>query len=179
MKKFHIFDAVLAPADGGGYSVEIPALPGCFTCGDSYADAVAMAADAIMTYTASMLRHGEAIPGYDVAECPEGCKVATIAVVLDESYIVEGDVVSASQAARELNLSPGRITHMLDSGKLDGYRSGRRTYVTRASIEARLAESPKAGRPRKRDSVEPSTEEKVSQMKVAGGQAPAQSLKEG
>lgn len=64
-------------------------------------------------------------------------------------YIVEGDVVSAAEASRMLGVSAGRITHMLDAGVLDGYREGRRTWVSVASIEKRLSEIPKAGRPRK------------------------------
>ena len=57
----------------------------------------------------------------------------SVFVEADESYIVDGPVVSAAQAARELGVSAGRVTHMIDAGILDGYRSGRRTYVTEAS----------------------------------------------
>lgn len=67
----------------------------------------------------------------------------------DPSYIVEGDVVSAAEASRMLGVSPGRITHLLNAGILDGYREGRRTWVSVASIEKRLSEAVKAGRPKK------------------------------
>lgn len=67
----------------------------------------------------------------------------------DDSYIVSGEVVSAAQAARELGVSAGCVTHMIDAGILDGYRSGRRTFITRDSIDKRLAEHRGAGRPRK------------------------------
>lgn len=53
-------------------------------------------------------------------------------------------------AARRLSVSPGRITHMLDSGILTGYRKGRRTYVTVESIAARLTDTPRSGRPKRR-----------------------------
>ena len=51
MSKF-IFQAILTPEEEGGYSVEFPDLPGCFSCGDTFNDAVAMGADAAKTYVA-------------------------------------------------------------------------------------------------------------------------------
>lgn len=66
----------------------------------------------------------------------------------EESYIVDGETVSAAKASRMLGVSAGRVTHMLDSGILDGFRRGRRTYVSVKSIEKRLASNPGAGRPK-------------------------------
>ena len=143
----YMFDAVLTPEEEGGYSVEVPALPGCLTCGDDYTDAVLMASDAARTWVASALRHGEEVPAYARAEAPEGCERVCVCFDADPSWIVDGPVVSAAQAARELGVSAGRVTHMLDGGLLDGYRSGRRTFVTVASIEARKAAPKAAGRP--------------------------------
>lgn len=154
--EIRIYNAILTPEEEGGYGVEVPALPGCFTCGDDYEDAVMMAADAMKTVVASMAGHGEELPAsqFVAADCPEGCASVLVAVEVDASYIVEGDVVSAAEASRMLGVTPGRVTHMIDAGKLDGYRRGRRTFVTTQSIEARKAESPKAGRPKRRDMVE-------------------------
>ena len=150
----YIYDAVLTPEEEGGYSVEVPALPGCFTCGDDYRDAVLMAADAIRTWLAAALADGRAIPPYERADEPEGCERVSVFVEADESYIVDGPVVSAAQAARELGVSAGRVTHMIDAGILDGYRSGRRTYVTEASIAARKAAPRDAGRPKRAEAIE-------------------------
>lgn len=47
-----------------------------------------------------------------------------------------------------LGVSAARVTHMLDSGILQGYRRGRRTYVTVDSIERRIESNPGSGRPR-------------------------------
>lgn len=47
-----------------------------------------------------------------------------------------------------LGVSAGRVTHLLDSDDPQGYRRGRRTYVTVESIEKRAASHPSAGRPR-------------------------------
>ncbi len=145
----YVFDAILTPEEEGGYSVEVPALPGCFTCGDDYLEAVSMAADAARTWVASALRHGEAVPSYRREEAPSGAERACVVFDADASWIVDGPVVSAAEAARELGVSAGRITHMLDSGLLEGYRSGRRTYVTQASVDARKSAPRAAGRPRR------------------------------
>lgn len=67
---------------------------------------------------------------------------------VDADYIVEGETVSAAEASRLLGVSPGRVTHMLDSGILKGYRRGRRTYVTIDSINDRIASNPGSDRPR-------------------------------
>lgn len=47
-----------------------------------------------------------------------------------------------------LGVSAGRVTHMLDSGILQGYRRRHRTYATVESIEKRAATHPGMGRPR-------------------------------
>lgn len=46
----------------GGYTVTVPALPGCVTQGDDLEDAIAMAKDAIQGYLESLLMDGEPIP---------------------------------------------------------------------------------------------------------------------
>lgn len=143
------YQVFLTPEEGGGFSTEIPDLPGCYSQGDDIKEAVEMAADAGKTYIASLMKDGDRIPGATVRAVPEGDREAWVFFETDESYIVDGPVVSAAQAARDLNVSPGRISHMLNSGMLDGYRSGRRTYVTQKSIDARLASPRAAGRPKK------------------------------
>jgi antitoxin HicB len=46
----------------GGYTVTVPALPGCVTQDESLEEAIAMAKDAIRLYVESLLADGEAIP---------------------------------------------------------------------------------------------------------------------
>ena len=146
----YLYEAVLEPAEEGGYNVYVPDLPGCYTEGDTITGAADMAADAMKTYVASLLTDGETPPPAGHHDCPEGCLLVAVSFEADASYVVDGPVVSAAEASRMLGLSAGRVTHMLDAGVLEGYRSGRRTWVTVESIEARMAEAPKAGRPRKR-----------------------------
>jgi predicted RNase H-like HicB family nuclease len=48
--------------EDGGYTVTVPALPGCVTEGDSVEEALAMAKEAITGYLESLEKHGEPIP---------------------------------------------------------------------------------------------------------------------
>lgn len=45
---------VLREAEEGGYTVEVPALPGCISEGNSYEEALANIRDAIMAYLAEL-----------------------------------------------------------------------------------------------------------------------------
>lgn len=55
----HHFNIYLRPEPEGGYTVIVPALPGCVTYGKTVAEARKMAGDAIGAYLASMNDHGE------------------------------------------------------------------------------------------------------------------------
>ena len=46
----------------GGYIVDVPALPGCHTLGDTLEEAIANAREAIAGWIESAQKHGEPIP---------------------------------------------------------------------------------------------------------------------
>ncbi len=46
----------------GGYTVTVPALPGCITCGENADEAITMAKDAIDIYLEELQSRGEHIP---------------------------------------------------------------------------------------------------------------------
>ena len=46
----------------GGYTVLVPALPGCITFGETIEEAIKMAKEAIELYLESMIGNGEDIP---------------------------------------------------------------------------------------------------------------------
>ncbi len=48
--------------DEGGYTVTVPALPGCVTQGETLEEAIAMAKDAIRLYIESLIADGEVVP---------------------------------------------------------------------------------------------------------------------
>ncbi len=46
----------------GGFTVNVPSLPGCITFGESLDEAMSMAREAIELYIESLIAHGEEIP---------------------------------------------------------------------------------------------------------------------
>jgi antitoxin HicB len=46
----------------GGYTVNVPTLPGCITYGETIDEAIAMAKEAIELYIESLVAHNELIP---------------------------------------------------------------------------------------------------------------------
>ena len=57
------YTVVLTPEpDGSAYNVTVPALPGCFTYGETIEEAIEMAKDAIAGFVAALADRGEPIP---------------------------------------------------------------------------------------------------------------------
>ena len=52
----------------GGYSVSVPALPGCHSQGKTQEEAIANIEEAIRGYIASRRKHGETLPITEVKE---------------------------------------------------------------------------------------------------------------
>lgn len=48
--------------EDGGYSVLVPALPGCATMGDNIEECIAMARDAIAGHVAALIETGQPVP---------------------------------------------------------------------------------------------------------------------
>ena len=63
------YTVIYEPQPEGGYTVAVPALPGCVTEGDTLDEARRMAEDAIRAYCESLLKDGEPLPP-DVSEAP-------------------------------------------------------------------------------------------------------------
>lgn len=61
------YTVYLQKAEGGGYIISAPALPGCVTQGENRQEALVMIKDTIEAYIASLKKHGEPIPK-DAAE---------------------------------------------------------------------------------------------------------------
>lgn len=70
------YSIILHPdPEEGGYTVTVPALPGCVTEGDTLDEALAMARDAIALYLEDVIASGEPVP-----EEREPVQVATVTV---------------------------------------------------------------------------------------------------
>ena len=61
MKQF-TYRVLLNKEPEGGYSVNVPSLPGCITFGDNVDHAIEMAKEAVELYIESLVAHGEAVP---------------------------------------------------------------------------------------------------------------------
>lgn len=59
------YNLILRAEPEGGFTVMVPALPGCITYGKNLEEARAMARDAIRAYIASLKKHREPIPSSD------------------------------------------------------------------------------------------------------------------
>jgi antitoxin HicB len=56
------YKVLLKPEPEGGYTVNVPALPGCITYGETLEEAKVNAQEAIELYVESLMEHGEDIP---------------------------------------------------------------------------------------------------------------------
>ena len=61
-EKVFRYTAVFDPQPEGGYTVTVPALPGCVTEGETLEEARRMAKDAILCYIESLAKHGGVVP---------------------------------------------------------------------------------------------------------------------
>lgn len=52
----------LTPENKGGFSVVVPTLPGCFTQGETLAEAIENAKEAILLYSESLEEDGQSVP---------------------------------------------------------------------------------------------------------------------
>lgn len=61
-----------------------------------------------------------------------------------------GDIpaVTAADDARMLGVSLARVSQLLNAGLLDSWKDGTKRMMSKASIEARLADTPRVGRPK-------------------------------
>lgn len=116
------------------------------TQGTDIREASEMAADWLKTEIEHCLMNNESIPEATLGHEPEhGGRVLIVAV---EASLNTIETVSASKASEMLGVSCARISQLLKADMLSGYREGRNTFVTVDSINARLAEKPKPGRPK-------------------------------
>jgi predicted RNase H-like HicB family nuclease len=75
----YLFTVLIERQPEGEYLVSVPALPGCYTEGQTLEEARTMATDAIRAYCASLVKHGEPIP----VESAEEQYVGRLSVALE------------------------------------------------------------------------------------------------
>ncbi len=117
------------------------------TFGSDLRDAVESASDWLYETVLDNLANHKVPEGGKLNHSPKhGGRIIAVSVKCDLSH---ADAVTAADAARMLKVSSARVAQMCLNGKLTSWKEGTRRMVLRSSIEARLEECPKAGRPRK------------------------------
>ncbi|MFH0793873.1 MAG: type II toxin-antitoxin system HicB family antitoxin [bacterium] len=58
----HTYKVHLEPEPEGGFTVTVPALPGCVTWGENYEHALEMAQECIEGYLEALSKAGQAVP---------------------------------------------------------------------------------------------------------------------
>lgn len=133
--------------EADGYVLAIPFGMEGGTFGDTFEDAVREASDWLRETVMDDLAHGRIPAGAKLGNEPKhGGRMVVVSVDCDLS---RADAVSAADAARMLGVSSARVAQMCETGRLTSWKQGSRRMVMRSSMEARMAEEPRAGRPRK------------------------------
>lgn len=68
MKRRLRYRVILQPAEEGGYTVIVPALPGCISEGDTKKEAIKNIQEAIRGWIEVSRKYGDSIPPSDVIE---------------------------------------------------------------------------------------------------------------
>ena len=128
MQEFELFEE-------DGYIIAVPFDLEGATQGYSFEDAAEMAADWLKCTAEDLLIRDIEPPKATIGNEPtHGGRVILIGVDVSRESI---PTMSASEAADTLGVSRPRITQMLASGALVGWKDGRNTRVTVDSVNAR------------------------------------------
>lgn len=121
------------------------------TQGEDFDDAIEMAADWLKIIVLDYLMKGKEVPKLPRGNEPKrGGSIVTIAV---EASLAEVPAVTAKEAAGLLGVSSARINQLVKAGYLDSWKVGRTRMVSIESVQARLADERKAGRPKRESAV--------------------------
>lgn len=119
--------------EDGDWLISFPAFPGAFGGGRTMRKACRDASEALRMAIAQSLSEDKKLPRATFHTPPK----AVFTVQVDGSYIDETGSVTATEAARMLGVSKGRVSQLVKAGQLDTVLVGGRSRVTLASIDAR------------------------------------------
>ena len=167
MKHVYEFEVFL---DEGRYTV----WPFDFECGGTsgatFREACEMAVDWLKTVVEDYAMHDEATPEPTFDNEPRyGGRIITVAIDAGLETIPR---MTAAEAARALGVSPSRVSHMIRDGLLESFKYGHNTWVTGYSVEARLRERPRAGRPKRKPAASAEDRPQALEASPAGPSHP-------
>lgn len=119
------------------------------TQGVDFKEICEMAADWLLMVMQDCVMHDLPIPEATFGNKPRHKDGQNIVVAVQ----VEKETIpryTLAEAARRLGVTRGRVSQMVDAYLLETFELDGRTWVTKYSVDARLSERPKAGRPRKK-----------------------------
>lgn len=99
---------ILDPEPEGGYTVTVPSLPGCLSCGETWTDALYMIQDAITLYLETLVVQGEPIPPPD-ALMPDNGMPLEFCVQVDILAPLNPKSVAFTKTHVIVQLEDGRI----------------------------------------------------------------------
>lgn len=110
-------------------------------------DAIRMSADWLRETALDYLMRGEAWPELPLGTSSTmGGRMITIAI---ETGLDEVPAMTAAEAAKALGISTARVAQLCKADLLQSWKVGRTRMVAVESVETRLTEESKPGRPRK------------------------------
>ena len=141
-----VYGAIIRKSEDG-YWAEVPDLPGCFGQGETFLEAVTSAANGIETHLAALVEYGRKIPE---ATCIRSDSGDVVYVCADDSSVCLGEpIMTAADAARQLGVTPGRVSQLITAGKLVAERMAGGTWVAVSSVEEYSRSTRSPGRPKK------------------------------
>ena len=100
--------------EGHAYGVVVPALPGCFSAGDTIEEALSNARQAILVHIEGLLDAGETIPTVDTEEILRELRAETPEADWIVGF-VRIDPEALDDSAERVNISmPRRVLHVID-----------------------------------------------------------------
>lgn len=146
----YICQAVVAPQkEGEGFVATFPEWSDVTGAGATFADALKKGVEALTAAVADKLDETRELPASNLErEAPKGA--TAVVVCVDAIPASVSLLLTASDASTILGVTRSRISNMLRAGILEeGHRDGRSTVVTLKSVNNRLNNPRKPGRPKK------------------------------
>lgn len=125
------FPIVIHKDETSSYGVTVPDLPGCFSGGDSFAEAVSSAHEAVACHIEGLLMDGESIPErrpIELHQCNQNYEKGVWA-------LIDVDVSKLSSKTVRVNITmPARVLSIIDEAAARE-RESRSGLLTRAALQ--------------------------------------------